>query len=136
MMQLDEQGLPANKQPTLRVTTRPNDANPSGDIFGGWLMSQIDISAAIAAGIRASGPVVTVAVKELRFIQPLYIHDLVSFYTEITAVGRTSITVSVEVYSQRARGSHRECAVKVSDATLVFVAVSKPGQPRLVPKEK
>lgn len=133
-MKLDEFDLPCDKEPTLKVTTRPNDANPTGDIFGGWLMSQIDIAAAIAAGQRARGPVVTVAVKELRFIKPIFIHDLVSFYTEIVAVGKTSVTVSVEVYSQRNRASHLEKAIKVSDATLVFVAVSAPGQPRLVPK--
>lgn len=133
-MKFDQYNLPCNVEPMLKVTTRPNDANPSGDIFGGWLMSQIDIAAAIAAGQRAKGPVVTVAVKELRFIQPIFIHDLVSFYTEVIAVGRTSITVSVQVYAQRQRASNQEKAIKVSDATLVFVAVSEPGKPREVPK--
>jgi len=134
MSDFEENGLPLNKQPTLRVTTRPNDANPSGDIFGGWLMSKIDIAASIAAGARANGPVVTVAVKELRFIQPIFVHDLVSFYADIISVGNTSITVGVEVYAQRQCASHKENAIKVSDAVLVFVAVSAPGVRRLVPK--
>lgn len=121
-------------EPTLRVTTRPNDANPTGDIFGGWLMSQIDIAGAIAAGKRAQGPVVTVAVKELLFIKSIFVQDLVTFYAEVIAVGRTSITVKVEVFAQRNRGARNEPPIKVSDATLVYVAVSEPGKPREVPK--
>lgn len=124
---------PPAREPTLRIVTRPNDANPNGDIFGGWLMSEIDIAAATCAGQRAKGPVVTVAVKELLFIKPIYVYDLVSVYTEITKVGKTSVTVHVEVFSERNRGSHNETPIKVSDATLVFVAVSKPGVPREVP---
>lgn len=134
MHKLNVEGLPAGVDPTLRTTTRPNDANPGGDIFGGWLMSQIDIAGAIAAGIRAHGPVVTVAVKELHFIKPLFIQDLVSFYADIVSVGKTSITVAVEVYAQRSRGSQHQVAIKVSDATLIYVAVSEPGKPRQVPE--
>ncbi len=124
--------LPIDKQPTLRVTTRPNDANKSGDIFGGWLMSQIDIAGAIAAAERAKGAVVTVAVKELQFIRPLFVYDLVSFYAEVTATGKTSITISVEVYAQRYL-SGDGMMEKISEATLVYVAVSAPGIPREVP---
>ena len=119
----------------LRVKTRPNDANKSGDIFGGWLMSQIDIAGAIAAAHRAKGPVVTVAVKELTFIKPLYIYDIVSFYTKIIGVGKTSITVEVEVYAERYNYEENKTElsrVKVSDATLIYVAVSKPGEKRLI----
>ncbi|MES2998279.1 MAG: hotdog domain-containing protein [Pseudomonadota bacterium] len=119
----------------LRVKTRPNDANKSGDIFGGWLMSQIDIAGAIAAAHRAKGPVVTVAVKELTFIKPLYIYDIVSFYTKIISVGKTSITVEVEVYAERYNYEENKTElsrVKVSDATLIYVAVSKPGKKRLI----
>lgn len=134
MQQLNKSGLPVGREPALRVTTRPNDANPTGDIFGGWLMSQIDIAGAIAASARAEGPVVTVAVKELRFIKPIFVHDLVTFYSNVTAVGKTSITVAVEVFSQRQYGCGDEEAVKVSDAILVFVAVSEPGKPRMVPE--
>lgn len=126
---------PPNREPTLRVVTRPNDANPGGDIFGGWLMSQIDTAAATCAGQRAKGPVVTIAVKELLFLKPLFVYDLVSLYAEVTHVGKTSITVFVEVFAERNRGNYNEPAIKTSDATLVFVAVSKPGVPRRVPKE-
>lgn len=124
---------PPNREPILRLTTRPNDANPTGDIFGGWLMSQIDTAGAITAGQYTCGPVVTVAVKELLFIKPLYIHDLVSFYSEVISTGKTSVTIKVEVYAQRDRGERKgEPIIKVSEATLVFVAVSEPGKPRLI----
>jgi acyl-CoA thioesterase YciA len=134
MNKFDDLGLPKDQEPVLRVTTRPNDANPNGDIFGGWLMSEIDIAGAIVAGKRDNGPVVTVAVKELLFIKPLFVYDLVTFYAEITATGKTSVTIHVEVYAQRERGSHGGKAVKVSDAILVYVAVSEPGKPRALPK--
>lgn len=130
--ELNEAGLP-DKDPVLRVTTRPNDANPNGDIFGGWLMSEIDIAGAIAAGKRAAGPIVTVAVKELLFIKPLYVYDLVSFYADVIATGKSSVTIFVEVYAHRQRGAHGEPAIKVSNATLVYVAVSEPGKPRPLP---
>jgi acyl-CoA thioesterase YciA len=122
--------------PTLRVKTRPNDANKGGDIFGGWLMSQIDIAGAIAAARRAKGPVVTVAVKNLTFIKPLYIYDIASFYTKVTGVGSSSVTIEVTVYAERYKEGETELSeIKVSDATLVYVAVSKPGQKRLIPQE-
>lgn len=125
--------LPKNIEPTLRLTTLPNDANASGDIFGGWLMSKIDISGAVAAVQRARGPVVTVAVDELQFIKPLFVYDLVSFYSRVIKVGHTSLTVHTEVYAQRARALFE--TIKVADATYVYVAVSKPGKKRLVPKK-
>lgn len=121
--------------PTLRVKTRPNDANKSGDIFGGWLMSQIDIAGAIAAARRSKGPVVTRSVKELNFLQPLFIYDIASFYTEVIQVGNTSMTVKIEVFAERYREGETELdEIKVSDAILVYVAVSKPGEKRLIPK--
>ncbi len=122
--------------PTLRVKTRPNDANKGGDIFGGWLMSQIDMAGAIAAARRAKGPVVTVSVKRLTFIKPLFIYDIASFYTKVSKVGKTSVTIKVEVYAERYKKGETELSeIKVSDATLVYVAVSKPGKKRLVPKK-
>lgn len=124
--------LPKNEEPLLRVVTRPNDANPTGDIFGGWLMSQIDIAGSIAAAVRAKGPVVTVAVQQLQFIQPLFVHDLVSFYGQVVKVGQTSLTVELQAYAERLNQG-QNTIVKVSDATLVYVAVAKPGQKRLVP---
>lgn len=122
-------------EPTLRVKTRPNDANKAGDIFGGWLMSQIDIAGAIAAAQCAKGPVVTVAVKELKFLQPLFIYDIASFYTKITAVGNTSVSIAVEVYAARYNeGVNETKNIKVSEANLIYVAVSTPGKKRLIPK--
>lgn len=122
------------RQPTLRVTTTPNDANQKGDIFGGWLMSKIDIAAAIEARLRAKGPVATVAVKELEFIKPLFVYDLVSFYTELESVGKTSISIKVDVFARRFHGEDME-TVKVSKAILIFCAISEPGVKRLVPTE-
>jgi acyl-CoA thioesterase YciA len=121
--------LPDGKEPILRMKTLPNDANKSGDIFGGWLMSQIDRAGAIVAAKRADGDVVTVAVKDLVFIKPLFVYDLVSFYADVVKVGRTSITVKVEVYAERL--PHKGF-LKVSDATLVYVAISEPGTKRAV----
>lgn len=120
------------QQPVLRVKTLPNDANRSGDIFGGWLMSQIDMAAAIVATRRAKGHVVTVAVSELTLLKPLYVYDIVSFYAKIKRIGKTSITVDVEAYAERAPLGKE--VIKVSDATLIFVAVNKPGEKRAVPK--
>lgn len=120
------------KQPTLRVTTMPNDANASGDIFGGWLMSQIDIAAAIEAQVRAKGAVATVSVNELVFHKPLFVYDLVSFYTELLHVGNTSLEVGIDVFARRMRGGEYQ-TIKVAWAKLVFVAISTPGVKRRVP---
>jgi acyl-CoA thioesterase YciA len=119
-----------DKEPTLRVTTRPNDANPNGDIFGGWLMSQIDVAGAIAAVDAAKGPVATVAVKSLQFINPLYPHDVVSFYTNVLAIGNTSVTVGIEVFAHR-RLDITHKIFKVSEAVFVYVAVEVPGVKRV-----
>src|ERR1700712_3019652 len=93
--------LPADKHPTLRVVPMPADSNSSGDIFGGWVMSQVDIAGSIPAIRHARGRVATVAVNSFIFKQPVMVGDVVSFYADIVKVGRTSITVSVEVYAQR-----------------------------------
>ncbi|MBA2653885.1 MAG: acyl-CoA thioesterase [Gammaproteobacteria bacterium] len=121
-----------NRDPVLRIKTLPNDANRSGDIFGGWLMSQIDIAGAIVATKKTLGHVVTVAVKDLTFLQPLFVYDLVSFYVDIEKMGKTSITVKVEVYAERLT---HPGLIKVSDATLVYVAVSQPGIKREILQE-
>lgn len=131
MQTTNEIQLPSGREPTLRVKTRPNDANKTGDIFGGWLMSEIDVAGAIVASQRANGPVVTVAVKDLVFIKPLFVYDIVSFYAEVISTGRTSINVKVEVFAQRYNST---TVIKVSDADLVYVAVSEPGKPRAVPQ--
>jgi acyl-CoA thioesterase YciA len=122
--------LPADRAPALRVVPMPADANPTGDIFGGWIMSQVDIAGAIPASRLAKGRVATVAVNSFVFKQPVLIGDLVSFYAEVARVGRTSITVNVEVYAQRRAPD--EVTVKVTEATLTYVAVDENRRPRLV----
>ena len=131
-MTVDQQvaALPAGKEPTLRVVPMPADANQHGDIFGGWIMAQADIAGSIPAVRLAKGRVATVAVNSFLFKQPVFVGDLVSFYAEIIRVGRTSITVNVEVYAQRK--PEREEVVKVTEATLTYVAVGENRQPRVV----
>lgn len=122
-----------SKEPVLKITTMPNDANPKGDIFGGWLMSQMDIAGAVLAVSRSQGNVATVAVRELVFENPLYIHDLVSFYALITEVGNSSIKVEIDVYAQRL-AQHMRHVVKVATATFIYVAIDEPGIKRPIPK--
>ena len=126
--------LPAGKDPTLRVVPMPADANSSGDIFGGWVMSQVDIAGSIPAIKLARGRVATVAVNSFVFKQPVLVGDLVSFYAEVVKVGRTSITVGVEVYAQR--NPQEEICVKVTEATLTYVAVDREGRPRVVNQQQ
>ena len=109
----------------------PADTNAHGTIFGGWVMSQVDIAGSIPAWERAQGPVVTVAVNSFVFKEPVYVGDLVSFYARVIKVGRTSITVDVEVFAQRKREGR--AALKVTEAQLTYVAVDERRQPRPVP---
>jgi acyl-CoA thioesterase YciA len=120
-------------QPTIRVAAMPSDANYTGDIFGGWLMGQVDIAGSIPALHRAKGRVATVAVNSFVFKQPIFIGDLVSFYTRIMKVGTTSITVDVEVYAQR--DPAKPVCFKVTEATLTYVAVGEDRKPRIIPPE-
>ena len=124
--------LPPGEQPVLRIVPMPADTNAHGTIFGGWVMAQVDIAGSIPAWERAQGPVVTVAVNSFVFKEPVFVGDLVSFYARVLKVGRTSITVDVEVFSQRGRSGSRE-AVKVTEAQLTYVAVDDRRQPRAVP---
>src|SRR6476469_2871281 len=117
--------------PALRVTPMPADANFHGDIFGGWIMSQVDIAGSIPASRRARGRIATVAVNSFVFKQPVLIGDLVSFYEEVTNVGRTSITVAVEVYAQR-NPTYVVC-VKVTEASLTYVSTGADRRPRELP---
>jgi acyl-CoA thioesterase YciA len=119
------------KEPTLRVVPMPADANHTGDIFGGWIMAQVDIAGSIPAVRRAKGRVATVAVNSFVFTKPVLIGDVVSFYAEVVRVGRTSITVNVEVYAQRR--PRIDEFVKVTEATLTYVAVDDQRRPRVVP---
>jgi acyl-CoA thioesterase YciA len=122
-----------DREPALRVVPMPADANYHGDIFGGWIMSQVDIAGSIPASRRARGRVATIAVNSFVFKQPVEIGDLVSFFAEISRVGRTSITVDVEVYAQR--NPTDEITVKVTEASLTYVAVGKDRRPRELPPE-
>ncbi len=124
--------LPEGRQPALRVMPMPADANQHGDIFGGWIMSQVDIAGGTLAGRMARGRVATVAVKEFVFKQPVQIGDVLSFYVDLVRVGSTSITVNVQVYAER-RPSDPE-VVKVTEATLTYVAIDSRGAPRPVPR--
>ncbi|MCX5464741.1 acyl-CoA thioesterase [Alcaligenes pakistanensis] len=109
----------------------PTDANIHGDVFGGWIMSQVDIAGAIPATRRAQGRVATISVNAFTFKQPVFVGDLLSFYTEIVKTGRTSITVSVEVYAERKRLQLE--TVKVTEATLTYVATDDERRSRPLP---
>ena len=124
--------LPKGREVVLRVVPMPSDANYTGDIFGGWIMSQVDIAGSIPALRLAHGRIATVAVNSFTFKQPVLIGDLVSFYAEIVRVGRTSITVDVEVYAERRTLQE---VVKVTEATLTYVAVDDKRRPRPVNQE-
>jgi acyl-CoA thioesterase YciA len=121
----------SDRQPALRVVAFPADLNPAGDVFGGWIMSMVDIAGSVAARRRARSRVVTVAVNSFVFKQPVSVGDLVSFYSEVVSVGRTSITVDVEVYVER--NPENAVALKVTEATLTYVALDAKGNKRLIP---
>ena len=123
--------LPSDREPVLRIVPMPADTNAHGTIFGGWVMAQVDIAGSIPAWERARGPVVTVAVNSFVFKEPVFVGDIVSFYARVMKVGRTSITVDVEVYAQRGRSGTNE-TVKVTEAQLTYVAVDDHRRPRVV----
>ena len=117
-----------DEHPTLRVVAMPADTNASGDIFGGWIMSQVDIAGAIAAIRHVGGRVATVAVNALHFKQPVFVGDLISCYAAVEKTGTTSITIGVQVYAERNRLQHE--TVKVTEAVLTYVALDDKGRPR------
>ena len=123
--------LPDDRQLVLRVMPMPADANGNGDIFGGWIMAQVDIAGAVLPARIAKGRIVTVAVNEFIFKQPVSISDLLSFYAKVERIGRTSVTVNVEVYAERNPANLQ--VVKVTEANLTYVAIDKDGKPRLIP---
>jgi len=125
--------LPEGKLPALRVMPMPADANQNGDIFGGWIMSQVDIAGGAVASRLARGRVATVAVKEFVFKEPVQIGDLLSFYVDLERIGSTSITLTVEVYAERRPSDPK--VVKVTEATLTYVAIDGAGRPRPVPRD-
>ena len=119
-----------DKQPILRVVPMPSDVNQHGDIFGGWIMAQVDIAGGVIAARHARGRVATVAVNSFTFKQPVLVGDLVSFFGEIARIGKTSITVAVEVFAQR--NPKEQVTVRVTEASLTYVAVDATGRPRPV----
>ena len=129
----DESVKLPDQEPTLRVVPMPADANQHGDIFGGWIMAQVDIAGSVPAARRARGRTATVAVNSFVFKQPVLVGDLVSLYAKITRIGRTSITVDVEVYAQR--NPDDVICVKVTEASLTYVAVGSDRRARILPPE-
>jgi acyl-CoA thioesterase YciA len=124
--------LPAGKIPALRVVPMPADANQNGDIFGGWIMAQVDVAGGTVAGRVARGRVATVSVNSFVFKQPVQIGDILSLYADVVRIGNSSITVNVEVFAERGRSESK--VVKVTEATLTYVAIDAKGHPRPVPK--
>ncbi|HEY2979362.1 MAG TPA: acyl-CoA thioesterase [Burkholderiaceae bacterium] len=124
--------LPQDRELVLRVMPMPADSNANGDIFGGWIMAQVDLAGAVLPARIAKGRIATVAVNQFVFKQPVSIGDLLSFYARIERVGTTSITVHVEVFAERNPADLH--VVKVTEANLTYVAIDHEGQPRLIPK--
>lgn len=121
--------MPERRDPAIRVTAMPADANAYGDIFGGWLMSLMDSGAGLIAARRSKGRAVTVAMDGVVFHEPVSVGDEISVYGEITRIGRTSMTIAIETWR---RHRHEETAVKVTEATFTFVAVDQHDRPRPV----
>ncbi len=115
---------------TTRTLAMPGDANPSGDIFGGWVLSQMDIAGGIAAGTRAQGRVATVAIDAMAFIRPVNVGDVLCVYSHIDKTGRTSMSIHIEAWVLRGRMGVR---VKVTEGTFTFVSIDKNGNPQALP---
>jgi acyl-CoA thioesterase YciA len=124
-----ESAPPRGGEPALRTIAMPADANPNGDIFGGWIMAQMDLAGAVPAFQRARGRVATVAVDAMTFHRPVFIGDLVSCYATIKKVGRTSITIDVETWVERRKDGTHE---KVTEGLFTYVAIDESGKPRPV----
>lgn len=122
---------PSDEELVLKVIPMPGDSNANGDIFGGWVMAQVDLAGSVIPARYAGGRIATVAVNEFIFKQPVRVGDILSFYSKLTRIGKTSITVKVEVYAERFRAQGR--FVKVTEANLTYVAIDEQGKPRLVP---
>jgi acyl-CoA thioesterase YciA len=117
------------RQPVLRVTPGPSDINSNGHIFGGWVLSQMDIAAGIVAARRANGAVATVAIERMEFIAPIELRDLISVYAAVEKVGRTSMQIRIEVVADRDRGEQQ---IKVTEGLFTFVALDEKHRPRAV----
>ena len=127
---MDEPQAPPDRQPAIRVTTMPADANPYGDIFGGWLMSQMDMAAGLVASRHSHGRAVTIAVEGMKFHAPVAVGDEVSVYAELIRTGRTSMTIEVEAWR---RHRHEDVMDKVTQASFTFVAIDAERHSRPVP---
>jgi acyl-CoA thioesterase YciA len=125
--------LPTDQELVLKVIPMPGDCNPNGDIFGGWVMAQVDLAGSVVPGRYTQGRMATVAVNEFIFKQPVRVGDILSFFSKVVRIGRTSITVKIEVYAER----HFQQGVyaKVTEALLTYVAIDDQGQPREIPKD-
>jgi len=123
--------LPIDKELVLKVIPMPADSNANGDIFGGWVMAQVDLAGSVLPARYAKGRMATVAVNQFIFKQPVRVGDILSFYSEVTRIGRTSITVMVEVFAERFQSQGQY--VKVTEASVTYVAIDEAGRPRPVP---
>jgi acyl-CoA thioesterase YciA len=128
---MTETSRPPTGEPALRTIAMPADANPNGDIFGGWLLSQMDLAGSVVAYERAQGRIATVAIDALSFLQPVFVGDLVTCHATVTAVGRTSMKVRIETHVRRRRVGHE--TIKVTEGTFTYVAIDDAGRPRPVP---
>lgn len=121
-----------DRRVTIRTVPQPSDLNKNGNIFGGWVLSQMDIAGGDVAGRRARGPVATIAVEAMKFHRPIEVGDVVSVYAEVEAVGRTSISVAIEVFSEHGPDKVEH---KVTEGRYIFVAIDKDGKPRPVDRD-
>ena len=124
--------LPTDRELVMRVMPMPADSNPNGDIFGGWIMAQVDLAGAVLPARISKGRVATVAVNQFIFKQAVSIGDLLSFYAKVERIGNTAITINVEVFAERNPADLQ--VVKVTEANLTYVAIDRSGKPRPIPK--
>ena len=124
--------LPTDKELVLKVIPMPADCNANGDIFGGWVMAQVDLAGSVVPARYVNGRMATVAVNQFIFKQPVRVGDILSFFAEVTRIGNTSVTVQVEVYAERYHSQKNY--VKVTEASLTYVAIDDAGKPRKIEK--
>jgi acyl-CoA thioesterase YciA len=124
--------LPSDKELVLKVIPMPADCTANGDIFGGWVMAQVDLAGSVVPARYVDGRMATVAVNQFIFKQPVKVGDILSFFAEVTRIGNTSVTVQVEVYAERFQAQRQY--VKVTEASLTYVAIDENGKPRPIPK--
>ena len=125
--------LPTDKDLVLKVIPMPADCNANGDIFGGWVMAQVDMAGSVLPARHVQGRMATVAVNQFVFKQPVRVGDILSFFSSITRIGTTSITVQVEVYAEHMRKQGHY--LKVTEASLTYVAIDDSGKPRKIPRD-